>query len=92
MSKLIELVKSQITKKDDQKALEKAERDVKTAANGFRNEVFAMETARDAAKDELEAVVSNVSSTASDIIAAQDALAIAERNVTEATKIQAERF
>lgn len=92
MSKLIEVLKKNIAKKDDQKAIEAAEKQVRTAKQASSNEVFAMETSVDEAEDKLEAVESNATSTVSDIIRAQDAVAVAKRNLEVAKGIVTARF
>ena len=91
-TKLLDFLKAQISKKEDQKAIEAAERQVKTAKKAMTYEVSSADEAVDAAKDNLDAVLANPSSTGAQILEAQRAVALAAKNFEDLTAIVADRF
>lgn len=91
-TKLIDLVKANIKKSDGDKALETAQRAVKTNKNDWGQELFAAETAVDSAKDAISGMNSSLSTSASALLTATDNLAIAERNLSKMKDLMAARF
>lgn len=91
-TKLIDFLKANISKKEDQKAIEAAEREVKAAKKRMSFEVSSADEAVDTAKDNLDAVMANPSSTGPEILAAQRNVTLAQKNLEDLTAIVAERF
>lgn len=91
-TKLIALATALIKKGDDQKAIERVEKAVKTNANVWRNELFAYEMAVSAAKERVEALSVDTSATMADCLSASRNLALAEKNFADGEALSAARF
>ena len=87
-----DLAAAQITAKDSDKALKQLARDVKANANQWRNDVFSYETALQQAEDNLEALHATVKVSASDVLAAEDSVALAKRNLERIQELATARF
>jgi len=91
-TKVLALAKANIKKTDGEKALDTVERAVKANQNAWRNEIFAAETAVDAAKDAIGGMHANVSTTAAQLLEANRILALAKKNLADMTDMQSARF
>jgi len=91
-TKLIERLKENITKKEDVKAIEAAQRQVKSAHRDAHSEVTGLDIQIDKLRDKLEATEANPSSSIAAILQARREVALAETNLAEMSKIMSERF
>jgi hypothetical protein len=90
--KLIDTLKANISKKEDQRAIEAAERQVKNAKKAANFELSTADEAIDTAKDKLEAVLADANSSLSLIMTAQREVSLAEANHAAMTEIISARF
>lgn len=91
-TKLQSILESQVAKGDKEKALEEVAKVVKTASRAARGEKESAEDAVDMAKDRLEKVISNPSSSLTQIVEARRDVKIAEANAEEIAAEMASRF
>lgn len=90
--KLFDLAKAELGKTPEQKAVDALQEKVERNQQEFSNDLFnAKQAARDA-KKHLTALDVNPSARANDIIAAEDAVKVAEKNVAQIEAIIARRF
>ena len=91
-TKLFDVLKANIGKGDQEKALEQANRDVKKAKRAFSNEIGQADEAVDSAKDNYQAVLNNAGASGSDILRADRAVTMAEANLAGLMEIFNARF
>tara|TARA_R110000822_G_scaffold221377_1_gene355024 strand:+ start:285 stop:581 length:297 start_codon:yes stop_codon:yes gene_type:complete len=91
-TKVFDLASANIKAKDSEKLIEALQRDVKKNANAWRNDIFAFETATEQAQDALETLYADVSASTNQVLAAEDAVAIATRNHERVVELAAARF
>jgi uncharacterized protein with PhoU and TrkA domain len=92
MAKLLDLAKADLTKDKDAKALEQLSDKVEDNKMSFENSLtLAKREVRDAEKA-IAILAKNPDATPSQVIAAEDALALATANVEQLSRIIAERF
>ena len=89
---IYDLAAAQITATDSEQSLKQLTRDVKANANQWRNDIFSYETALQKAEDRLELLHSTVKAGAAEVLAAEDTLALAKRNLKRVQELTLARF
>lgn len=91
-TKLFDLAKNELAKSADQKAIDALVERVEENKNSFDNALFQAKKAAKAAEKHLASLSSNPSATARQIIDAQDAVKVANAEVSQIEAIMAVRF
>lgn len=92
LTTVLDLASAQIKAKDSEKAIAELKRKVKANANAWRNDIFAKEQAVEAAQDVIEALACDATASTDQVLAAEDALALAQRNHDRVVELAAVRF
>ncbi len=90
--KVFDLAKANIKAKDEDKAIKALERQVRDNQHAWANSTVNAQRAVENAEDELEALKSDVTATAEQFLAANDTLALAQRNVDTIADLAGKRF
>lgn len=91
-TKLEVILTAEVTKKDDEKAIERVKRQVKTAKAVSQSELSQMDIALDSMRDRIAAIEKDADSTLAQITNARRELALAEKNFSDAKDIFEARF
>jgi len=90
--KLLDVLTAQVTKKEDQKAIEAVTRQVKSAKKQATVELANLDEAVDAATDRVEMLTNSANTSLADLLAANRALDLATANLKAATALFEARF
>ena len=90
--KLLDVLTAQVTKKEDQKAIEAVTRQVKSAKKQATVELANLDEAVDAATDRVEILTNSANTSLADLLAANRALDLATANLKAATALFEARF
>lgn len=91
-TKVFDLAKANIKAKDEDKAIKDLTRQVRDNQHAWANSTVNAQRNVENAEDAVESLKSDVSATAEQFLAANDALAIAVRNAEAITTLAASRF
>ena len=90
--KLLDVLTAQVTKKEDQKAIEAVTRQVKSARKSATVEIANLDEAVDIATDRVECLTNSANTSLQDLLAANRALDLAKANLKAAQELFDARF